>query len=372
MSGNNSCVSGAGSLTNTQNPKPKTESAYKRIMDALHGGCPKPAPFTIYDSHLPRCSVERELRNRGLGLVRRIASYATYQPNVKVTSNSFIDDRGRHMVRTTYSTPHGDLSMLDEPAGYTSWRHEHLFKSPDDFKALLFFIEDTFAEANYEQAAKAVAELGEDFVVRDQLPAEPMQTLISSHLMSPEDFCIQWMDNQDEILKLYEAQVKFNRSVYPLVANGPLEFANYGGNVTPQIIGVENFRKYYVPNYNEAAEVLHKKGKLVGSHLDADNTTIMSAVAETDLDYIEAYDAGISPSVKEAREAWPGKVLWIHWPSAWQMFPEPEVKTRTLQLLEEASPGNGFIIGITEDVPEDRWQGNFLAITDGIEEHARS
>jgi hypothetical protein len=348
------------------------ESPYKRVMEALHGGAPKPTPFTIYDSHLPSCSAERELRNRGLGLVRRISSYTVRQPNVKVTTVSYTDDRGRWVTRTIYSTPHGELTMLDEPAGYTSWRHEHLFKSPDDFRALLFLIQDSRAEANYGPAARAVAELGEDFVVRDQLPAEPLQSLISGHMMNPEDFCVQWMDNRDEILKLYEAQLEFNRSVYPLVADGPLEFANYGGNVTPQIIGVDTFRNYYVPNYNEAAEVLHKKGKLVGSHLDADNSLIMSAVAQSNLDYIEAYDAGISPSVKVAREAWPGKVLWIHWPSAWQMFPEPEVKARTIQLVEEAAPGNGFIIGITEDIPEDRWQGNLLAIMDGIEEFAGS
>lgn len=347
------------------------DSPYKRVMEALHGGSPNPTPFTIYDGHLPRCSVERELRDRGLGLVRRMASYSVVQPNVKVTTVSYTDDRGRWVTRTIYDTPHGDLTMLDEPAGYTSWRHEHLFKSPDDFMALLFLVKDSQAQASYDPVAKVVAELGEDFVVRDQLPAEPLQSLISSHLMSTEDFCIQWMDNQDEILKIYDAQVDFNRTVYPIVADGPLEFANYGGNVTPQIIGLKTFQDYYVPNYNEAAEVLHKKGKLVGSHLDADNSLIMEAVGQCDLDYIEAYDAGISPSVKEARAAWPGKVLWIHWPSAWQMFPEPEVKSKTLQLLEEAAPANGFIIGITEDIPEERWQGNLLAIMEGIEEYAK-
>ena len=109
------------------------------------------------------------------------------------------------------------------------------------------------------------------------------------------------MDNRDEILKLYEALLVIARKIYPIVANSPIEICAYGGNVTPQIIGVENFEKYYVPNYNEAAEMLHKKGKLIGTHLDGDNTLIMSAVAKTKLDYIEAYDAGIGPSVKEAK-----------------------------------------------------------------------
>jgi len=211
-----------------------------------------------------------------------------------------------------------------------------------------------------------VNKLGDDFVVRDQIVLEPLQALISEY-MGPETFCYEWMDNQDEILKLYNVLVDLARKVYAAVANGPLEFANYGGNVVPQIVGVENFKQYFVPHYNEAAELLHKKGKLIGCHFDADNTLIMDAIAGTTLDYIEAYDAGISPSVSEARKAWPGKIMWLNWPSAWHLRTEKEVYNGTAQLIKEAAPGNGFIIGITEDVPEERWQKNFLTIMDAID-----
>jgi hypothetical protein len=34
----------------------------------------------------------------------------------------------------------------------------------------------------------------------------------------------------------------------------------------------------------------------------------------------------------------------------------------TRQLLREAAPGDRFLIGITEDVPADRWRGNYQAI----------
>jgi hypothetical protein len=176
------------------------------------------------------------------------------------------------------------------------------------------------------------------------------------------------MDNRDEIMILYKALVELARKVYAVVADSPLEFANYGGNVVPQIIGVENFRKYYVPHYNEAAELLHQKGKLIGCHFDADNTSIMSDIAGTALDYIEAYDPGISPPVKEARKAWPGKVLWLNWPSAWHLNSYEEIYSGTVRLIEEAAPGNGLIIGITEDVPAERWQKNFITIMDAIDQ----
>ena len=342
----------------------------QRVMNTLRGDIPDKTPVTIYCDKMPQCTVERELRNRGMCLVKRTASYSINTPNVKVESHTSTGDDGRTMVRTVYSTPYGELSTVHEPAGFTAWWHERMFKSPDDYKAIMFMIKDSVVEPAYDAAAKLVEDLGDDFVVRDCLPLEPLQTFVSGLYIGMEDFCMQWMDNQDEILKLYDAQVDLARKIYPIVADGPLEFSNYGGNVVPQIIGVENFRKYYIDNYNEAAEILHKKGKLIGTHLDGENTPIMDAVAETDLDYIEAYDPGMSPSVAEARKVWPDKTLWLNWPSSWHLKSLQEVYDGTLQMIEEAAPGNNFIIGITEDVPENRWRENFTTIMKAIDDAA--
>lgn len=341
---------------------------YKRVMSALHGERPDRIPFTVYENKIPQCTAERKLRDRGLCVVQRTTSYKLLQPNVFKKEYHYTDEKGRNVVKTMYSTPFGELSKLDEPAGFTTWQHEFLFKSPEDYRAILFMIQDTTVEPAYDKAAKLVKELGEDFVVRDQIPSEPIQQIIHSYI-GTENFCYEWMDNQDEILKLYDALVELNRKVYPVVAEGPLEFANYGGNVVPQIIGVDTFRRYFVPNYNEAAEVLHKKDKLVGCHFDADNTIIMKEIGETLLDYIEAYDAGISPSVNETRKVWPDKVLWINWPSAWQLDSLSVIKGKTVKLMEEAEPCKGFIVGITEDLPEGRWKKNFTAIMDGMDEY---
>ena len=339
----------------------------QRVWISLKGGRPDKIPFTVYECMIPQCTTERELRNRGLCIVRRISSYKIRHPNVKTESLHYTDEEGRSLIRTLYKTPYGDLSTLDQPAGFTTWHHERLFKSKEDYKALLFFINDSVAEPDYENAIKIVKSHGEDFVIRDNFPLEPMQNLISTY-MGPEAFAYEWMDNRDEVLKLYDAHVELARKIYPIVANGPLDFCNYGGNVIPQLIGIENFERYYVPHYNEAAEVLHKKGKLIGCHFDADNTIIMGAIAKTDLDYIEAYDAGISPPISVAREVFGNKVLWINCPCAWHLHSLEQIKSDTIDLINQASPGNGFIIGITDDVPEDRWQENFLAIMDGIDE----
>ena len=47
-----------------------------------------------------------------------------------------------------------------------------------------------------------------------------------------------------------------------------------------------------------------------------------------------------------------------------------QIKKTTRELIEAARGTNRLIIGITEDIPEDRWQGNLLAISEVINEMA--
>jgi hypothetical protein len=151
-----------------------------------------------------------------------------------------------------------------------------------------------------------------------------------------------------------------------LIAKGPLETANYGGNVVPSMVGPQVFKDYYMPNYEAACDILHSAGKLVGSHYDADNTLFMDLIAQTPLDYIEAYDPGFSPSLDKALEIIKGKTIWINWPSVWHILPDNEAIEKTRRLVSTAAKDPRVIIGITEDMPEGRWLGLFSCILEGI------
>ena len=337
----------------------------QRVMRILRGQEGIRVPFTTYEFNLRAGETELNLRNRGVILEKRIRTYNIDTPNVITKGYSYKDEKGRNIVKTTYETPYGTLSSVSEPMEYTSWQHEYMFKSPEDYRALAFIIKDGVVTENYGPALRLISDCGEGALIRDNMPLEPLQTIMRSY-MGTETFCIEWMENRDEVLKIYDLVVSLNRKTYGFVADGPLEYANYGGNVVPRIIGAENFVKYYTPNYNEAAEVLHKKGKLIGTHMDDFVGPIMRELGETDLDYIEAYDPGMSPPVAEAKKYFGKKTIWINWPSGWQ-FESREVKIkRTTDMLGEAEPG-GFIIGITENIPDDIWREHFTAIIDAID-----
>lgn len=344
-----------------------------RVERALAGGHSDKVPFTIYESKIPQCSAEREMRNNGLCIVKRdVPIFKTHRPTVKVTQFTHWENE-RPMLRTLYQTPIGSVETLSEDAGFTTWYHEKMFKTVDDYKVLLFLIQDEVYEPTYEAFAQAEKAFGEDAIFRANFGLEPLQTFISGTFMDMQTFCYEWMDHRDEILTLYDAMVANRRKIYQIVAASPVSHVNYGGNVTPEIIGLKTFEQYYVPHYNEAAEIMHAAGKWIGCHFDANCKLLSRAIAQTDLDYIEAFTPApdTDMTLGEARRAWPNKVIWLNFPSSMHLQPDAVVEQKTIELLDELSSIDGIIMGITEDMPPDRWRDSCRAIMRGLDHHAQ-
>jgi len=110
---------------------------------------------------------------------------------------------------------------------------------------------------------------------------------------------------------------------------------------------------------------------MIASHLDARMNTLMEAVARSRLDVVEAFTPvpDCDVTVKEAREAWPDKVLWMNFPSSVHLAPPQRIREETLRILSQAAPGKRFLIGITEDIPEHSWRTSLTIISQTILEH---
>lgn len=344
----------------------------QRVEIALRGGHADRIPFTMYESKVPRCAAERALRNRGMCIVDRTVNvFRTHRPNVKVHEKVSWAG-GKRNVRVVYETPLGPLTSAYEDAGFTSWVHERPFKCPDDFARIRFFLQDEQYEPNYQAFQDHQDHCGEDVILRAGFGLEPLQELISGSLMHMETFAEQWMDHRDEMLELYDILVNNRRKVYPLVAQSPALIANYGGNVVVEMIGAECFEDYYVPHYNEAAEIMHRHGKLVGCHFDDDCRLLANAINTTDLDYIEAFSPAPDSdmTLAQARAAWPDKIIWINFPSSQHSQSDDRVEQIAFDLAEQAGSPDGVLMGLTEDVPAHRWQHSCRAIMDGLGRHA--
>jgi len=342
----------------------------ERTLAVMRGETPDYVPLTIYETKLAGKEYERQIRSRGICMIRRAASHTMDPPNMRY----FAKDEcvgGRHRQRRTWSTPAGDLTSLVEIVPLTEWTLEYWFKDGRDYDKLAHLFSDFTIAEDYRAAREyhALNQTSVDILTRTQIGYEPMQHIMSTY-MGPERFCLEWMDNREQILRLYSILESKNREKYPIEANSPLEIINYGGNVIPEVIGRAGYRDYYMNAYAEAYTFINPRGKLLGTHLDGRNGPIMDLIADSKLDYIEAYDPAASPGVGEAIRMFRGKTLSIHFPSAWDMLPAKEIRDRTVMMIEQADLSR-FIIGVTEDMPEDRYPVVLGAIQDGIEAYGR-
>jgi len=339
----------------------------ERIVAALQHEPVDQIPFTIYPGMIPRGEQEDRLRALGLGISWRVPLVKSHMPNVTVDYVEY-QERGRRFGRWTAHTPVGAVSMVKQlHAAYgSSWYMEHYVKGPDDYPVVEFMVRDTVYEPDYDAYYQAVEELGEDGYVSGNFGYSPLMEM-RVNLLGMERFGMDRFDHPDQFYSLYEALREKQQEVYPLLADGPAELVIYCGNCTPEVLG-RDFAQYCVPCYNELGKMLHARGKLLGCHLDANNAFWAEVVAGSALDVIEAFTPApdTDMSVAEARVAWPDKVLWINFPSSLHLASAERIEAETRKLIADAAPGRGFIVGITENVPDHAWEASLTAIAETL------
>jgi len=348
----------------------------ERLARIFEGEMVDAVPFALKGWRVPQCQAELELRNAGMGIVDARGVYSARSPNVERTSYSY-SENGLALTRTAIKTPVGELSSVSRRTGServdsTSWTIEHLYKRPEDYKVLRFMAEDVEYAPAYEGFLRAHEQVGTEAFFKTGSPGCPLHTILYS-FMGPETFAVEWAERRDEIIALHRAMGARDREAFEIVARSPARVVQSGGNYAPEMMGKERFREYVLPHWDEAGAILHEGGKLLGSHLDANNRLWAEEIGASPLDWIEAFTPApdTDMSMADARRLWPGKVLYINFPSSVHLQPPEEIERVTRQMLEEVAPGDRFIVGITETVPENRWRESFRTILETLNEYGR-
>lgn len=344
-------------------PKERVEYVLKREK-------PDKIPFTIYENKLPQCSVERTLRNNGLCIVKRVSVYKIIYPDVFFKTITYTEN-GIDYTKRIIETPFGQLEETSKKTSqtedFTSWRVSHLFKTPEDYKKILFMVKNAKYIPTYENFIELERICGNDVFLRSGIAATPLHEIMI-HFMGIEKFSEEWAERRDEIENLYKAMSERLKEIYKICAESPCFAFNFGGNETGNVMGRERFEKYVLPLYYEASEVLHKKGKVFGPHLDGDNKVWADLIEKAPIDYVEAFSPSPDTDMEfeEGYNLWKDKILWINFPSSLHLSSEEKIKETVYKYIEIAKKDFRLIIGITEDIPKDRWQKNLLLISEVI------
>lgn len=336
----------------------------ERIYTALRGRMPDQVPWTIYRGLLPENETSRRLRSLGLGLVFTHGCYTANMPNVKIEDVQ----EGEYQVRT-YHTPLGTLSQkarLEQGYG-SSWTKEHLIKNLSDYEILKFIIEDTVYEPNYQPFIETARDVGEHGMVMTSVQRLPFQKLWIE-FAGIERLSIDLHENRSAVESVFETMMEKDRELWNIVADSPAEFVWCPDNITGVVTGPELFDRYHAPYYEEVSEIMHSKGKRIVVHMDGMMKSLVEYVSKLNIDIIEAFTPppdGDLP-LDEARKAWKDKVIWINFPSSVHIAKPQQIQSITKKLLNQAIPGDRFLIGVTENIPSTAWEGSLSVITETI------
>ena len=324
--------------------------------------------------------VERECRNRGMGLSWARPSYIVEIHDVDVTEQQVIE-KGKKVYRRTYSTPVGSIyldEMRDLGTGewhgmrswkdVTPWQTQRLIKQPEDYQVLKYIVEHTEYKPYYFPIEQAKEWLGDDGCVIDIQPHQPMQMLMIDWIGSEQGrFFIHYAKYPDLIEDLYQAIAKSREPMYEIGAKSPADIIWCGDNIDGVLVNPRLFEKYFMPEYEKMAKICHEHGKLLAIHMDGRVGVLKDLIARTPIDIIE----GLHPPpmgdlpIGEALSVWKDKVIWMGYPgSVYTLGPEA-TKKHALSLLREVVPGDRLCIEMsTENLVSNE---NLLMLTSILE-----
>jgi uroporphyrinogen-III decarboxylase len=344
----------------------------QRVRAVLDGEMPDRIPQLIYPNFLPRGSLERKLRNMGLGLNLHCSVHSTESPNVKQDSRTEGDNEATDII-----TPMGNLRSrrrinmtFQHPGG--SWRVEYPAKGVEDLEILNFTVEDMSYQPHYDDYLRMDSELGGDGVISVGACRTPLMHLIVYHL-GYRVFSRMLHRHRQDLEETIEIVDRSFTEICRIVAESPAEIVWIPDNIDEVLMPPHLFERYCLPYYEKYTDILHKGGKKVISHMDGRLKALKALVGRTKLDAIEAFTPppmGNLP-ISEAREAWKGKALWLNFPQVIFLESRERIRAFTLELMEEMGDGSGYILGMTEDIHPDHYRKGMETLTSTLYEKGR-
>jgi hypothetical protein len=232
------------------------------------------------------------------------------------------------------------------------WQVDRLIKKLEDYKILKYIVENTEYIADYFPIEQAMDWLGEEGVVLDGLPHSPMQMLMIDWIGSERGrFFFHYADYPDLVEDLYRAISKSREPLYEIAAKSPAPIVLCGDNIDGVLVNPKFFEKYFMPEYEKQAEILHQHGKIMAVHMDGRLNVLKDLIAKTPIDIIEAFHPPPMGdlSVGEALSLWKDKAIWIGIPSSVYDLGHDATKRYALQFLRDIGTGERLAVAMSTE-----------------------
>lgn len=353
----------------------------QRMNAVLHHQPADQVPFAPNDNLVPRGDFEREMRNRGMGLLCKSSVVWSEMPDVSIERRP----EGDTML-TLYHTPEGTVSTRHRThrgriSDSGDVQLEWLIKGPEDYGPAIFMIENTVFHPDYGTFLNAVRDVGSDGVVRAHGHLNPPYDSSEKYL-GLVNWIMHQQDHPDHFRELLAALDRQAERLVPLLADSPAELISFGW-VRTHRYGPDNYKRYVLPCYEKYLPILKAKGKLCSAHADdARLRPFAQLVRQTGLQIIEAYTPPpfSDLEIEEARAAWgEDTIIWMNFPETVYWHGAEATREYTLNLLHRDRCPGSLIIGVTEmgtfgvtdDATERAFKDGMRAVMDAIEQFGK-
>ena len=241
----------------------------------------------------------------------------------------------------------GELQRIDTLAADGSWAPTtHYVKELPDLDILAAIQRRTRFQPRFDAVRTTLAEMGELGVADIAVMRSPFGKLVHEY-MGFDKVVYALYDDRNRLLDFMAIQEETDLQLIELAAESPAEIVILSDHADENLISPDMYREFCIPHYRKAAEILHRAGKILSTHLDGNFRSYFPLLAETGFDLLD----GCTPAPmmnyepEELAEALPeGMAAYCGVPATLlvQHLPDEEVVAFGRRILD-AFAGRGIL-----------------------------
>lgn len=269
-------------------------------------------------------------------------------------------------------TPLGDLTRVVRTTGITSACVEFPVKTPEDAERFLSipYVPHKVDASVFHERRRQVDEQG---LV---LCAVPDAICLPAELLSPEDFCLWWIDYPDLMRRLVStASDRANEWVRRLSEAGVDAFRIIGGEYASVQLGPRGFDELVLEQDRELVNIIHGSNAIAYYHNHGPVMRYLSRFLEIGMDALDPLEAPPwgDADLAAAREQCGERVAFVGNLDDMEVIDKldaEQVKSIATERMEAAG-ARGFILGGTASgTYSEKAARNFIALADVVESFA--
>jgi len=290
------------------------------------------------------------------------------------------DDNGRRV--TEYHTPVGSLRKAEHFSQYLNElamegrQEEWLLKGPDDYRVYEWIVQHTYWDPAYDEYAAYDAEVGEDGLPMVGVGDAPFHEFLLNGVGYKDGF-YHLADHRREVEHLLATMTEVQRDrLWPVIARSPARLLLHGVHHSSMFTPPPVYERYILPYYQEFMPLMHASGKVVAMHADNDTSLILGLLQRAGYDMLECFvTAPMVPlTLEQARQALGTRMtLFGGLPSLLfsPSYPEAGFRDYVRRLFDTIAPGDGFILGVADNVMPDSLIERVAWVKEMVEENGR-